>query len=99
MYRTSICGETITRVTASQELATRDLFADEAEPMGVSPKADTTSAGARRAVRFLADRHRSWCAQTISMTASQLLASLGEGGVHDQTKFGVQAAVSAAFVN
>jgi serine/threonine-protein kinase len=27
------------------------------------------------------------------------LASLGEGGVHDQTKFGVQAAVSAAFVN
>jgi hypothetical protein len=28
-----------------------------------------------------------------------VLASLGEGGVHDQTKFGVQAAVSAALVN
>ena len=27
----------------------------------------------------------------------QALASLGEGEVHDQTKFGVQAAVSAAF--
>jgi sarcosine oxidase len=30
---------------------------------------------------------------------SNALASLGEGGVHDQTKFGVQAAVSAALVN
>src|SRR6476646_7276665 len=27
------------------------------------------------------------------------VASLGEGGVHDQTKFGVQAAVSAVLVN
>ena len=30
---------------------------------------------------------------------SKGLASLGEGGVHDLTKFGVQAAVSAALVN
>jgi len=31
--------------------------------------------------------------------AHPTLASLGEGGVHGQTKFGFQAAVSAALVN
>ena len=31
--------------------------------------------------------------------AKRALASLGEGGVHGQIKFGIQAAVSAAVVN
>ena len=33
------------------------------------------------------------------LSGVDLLASLGEDGVHDQTKFGVQAAVSAALAN
>ena len=36
---------------------------------------------------------------TAGLTNGTYLASLGEGGVHGQTKFGFQAAVSAALVN
>jgi NAD(P)-dependent dehydrogenase (short-subunit alcohol dehydrogenase family) len=35
----------------------------------------------------------------IGAAIAAALASLGGGEVHDQTKFGVQAAVRAAFVN
>jgi NAD(P)-dependent dehydrogenase (short-subunit alcohol dehydrogenase family) len=35
----------------------------------------------------------------IGAAIAAALASLGEGGVHGQIKFGIQAAVSAAVVN